>query len=202
MKNLIVLCGKWLSNTDLKPFIEYIPFDKGQVTYIHSGTWNEDQNMKAQQSLTEGQSYFNVHFLQYMPTNAAYNDFLNSGDIVIGMSGGEGWGLPEFQSVALGKHAVILNAHVYKDWATPENSVLVEPSGKTEAYDGFFFRQGTPFNQGNIFSFDEDAFIEGCEKAIERVESERENTEGLKLQEEFTYEKTLDMLLDEVKGIA
>lgn len=26
--------------------IEYVPFDKGQVTYIHSGTWNEDQNMR------------------------------------------------------------------------------------------------------------------------------------------------------------
>lgn len=26
--------------------IEYVPFDQSQVTYIHSGTWNEDQNMK------------------------------------------------------------------------------------------------------------------------------------------------------------
>ena len=26
--------------------IEYVPFDKSQVTYIHSGTWNEDQNMR------------------------------------------------------------------------------------------------------------------------------------------------------------
>ena len=26
--------------------IEYVPFDRSQVTYIHSGTWNEDQNMR------------------------------------------------------------------------------------------------------------------------------------------------------------
>jgi hypothetical protein len=26
--------------------IEYVPFDKGQVTYIHSGTWNEDRDMR------------------------------------------------------------------------------------------------------------------------------------------------------------
>lgn len=26
--------------------VEYVPFDKGQITYIHSGTWNEDQDMR------------------------------------------------------------------------------------------------------------------------------------------------------------
>jgi glycosyltransferase involved in cell wall biosynthesis len=168
---------------------------------IHNQFMRPEQNKQAQTALTEGKSYFNVQFLDYVPSNAAYNDLLNSGDIVLGLSGGEGWGLPEFQSVALGKHAVILNAHAYKDWATPENSVLVESSGKTEVYDGMFFRQGMPFNQGNIFTFDEDAFVAGCEKAIERVEKNRENEEGLKLQEEFTYAKTLDGLLEELKKI-
>ena len=45
-----------------------------------------------------------------------YNDFLNSSDIVLGMSGGM-LGLPEFQSAYLGKHAVLLNVSAYKDWA-------------------------------------------------------------------------------------
>jgi len=79
--------------------------------------------------------YFNVNALGFMQKNSSYNDFLNSGSIVLGMSGGEGWGLPEFQSVCLGKHAVILNATAYKEWANADNSVLVEPSGKTPAYD-------------------------------------------------------------------
>lgn len=169
---------------------------------IHNQFMNPDQNKRAQLSLTEGKSYFNVQFMDYMPSNAAYNDFLNSGDVVIGMSGGEGWGLPEFQSVAIGKHAVILNAHAYKDWATSENSVLVEPSGKTEAYDGMFFRQGMPFNQGNVFTFDEDSFIDGCELAIERVNQSRDNIPGLDLQEKFTYSNTLDLLLEEINNIS
>jgi glycosyltransferase involved in cell wall biosynthesis len=160
-----------------------------------------DQNKRAYQVIMKDKEYFNIQFLEYMPTNTAYNDFLNSSDIVIGMSGGEGWGLPEFQSVALGKHAVILNAHAYKDWANDKNSILVEPSGKTEVYDGMFFKRGLPFNQGNIFTFDEDEFIHGCEEAIKRVEKEKENKEGLKLQEEFTYEKTLDSLLKEVANL-
>ena len=42
----------------------------------------------------------------------------------------------------------------------------------------------------------EDAFIDSCEKAIKRVESNRVNEEGLKLQKEFTYERTTNDILD------
>lgn len=168
----------------------------------HNPFMHPDQNKRAQSAILEGQNYFNVQFLDHMPSNAAYNDFLNSADIVLGMSGGEGWGLPEFQSVALGKHAVILNAHAYKEWATSKNAVLVEPSGKTEVYDGMFFRQGLPFNQGNVFTFNDDEFISACEETIARVESNKENEEGLKLQEQFPYSKTLDSLLKEVEQLS
>ena len=121
-----------------------------------------------------------------------YNDFLNSSDVVLGMSGGEGWGLPEFQSVCLGKHSVLLNASAYKDWATPENSVLIEPSGKRDVYDGMFFHKGQQYNQGQIYDFDEDDFISGCEEAIKRVKASRNNEEGEKLKDKFTYSKMVD----------
>ena len=138
--------------------------------------------------------YFNMSFMGHMPTNAEYNDFLNSSNIILGMSGGEGWGLPEFQSVALGKHAVILNAHAYKDWATKDNSVMVDPTTKIEAYDGLFFKKGLEFNQGQIFDWSEDDFISACEEAIKRVESNRVNENGLKLQQDFTYKNTLSKI--------
>jgi hypothetical protein len=115
------------------------------------------------------------------------------------MSGGEGWGLPEFHSLALGKHAVILNAHVYKDWANEENACLVEPSSKIEAHDNMFFHRGTPFNQGNIFTFKEDDFISGCERAIERVQKNKLNEAGLKLQKQFTIENTVDRIVNLLK---
>jgi len=111
------------------------------------------------------------------------------------MSGGEGWGLPEFHSVALGKHSVILNAHAYKDWANEENSILVEPSSKIEAYDNLFFNKGQKFNQGNIFTFDDEVFLNGCEKAIKRVESSKLNKKGLELQNRFTVDKFVDNIL-------
>tara|TARA_Y100000310_G_scaffold256019_1_gene263719 strand:- start:468 stop:1550 length:1083 start_codon:yes stop_codon:yes gene_type:complete len=149
--------------------------------------------------ILEGQKYFNIQFLDHMNKNIAYNDFLNSGDIILGMSGGEGWGLPEFHSVALGKHSVIMNATGYKEWASKENSVLVNPSSKISSVDGVFFSEGADYNQGKIYDFDEESFINGCEEAIKRVETNRTNEEGLKLQDKFTYSKTTDKILELIK---
>jgi len=163
---------------------------------IYNPFMSPEENKALLPQLTGGQRIGNITFCGVMATNEDYNDYLNSADIMIGMSGGEGFGLPEFQSVALGKHAVIMNAHGYKSWATAENSVLVNPSGKMPAYDGKFFVQNTPFNQGNIYDFNEEEFIAGCEAAIERVGKNKVNEEGLKLQTTHSIKTVVDKLLD------
>lgn len=163
---------------------------------IHNQFYQDPSELKTIYSnILEGKPIFNITFLSHMPKNATYNDFLNSGDIVLSMSGAEGWGLPEFQSVGLGKHAVVLNATSYKEWANKENAVLIEPTGKLEIYDNAFFHKGAPFNQGSIFDFSEDEFIAGCEEAIKRVENDRTNHQGLKIQEQFKYSSTANKLL-------
>jgi hypothetical protein len=158
----------------------------------------EDQNNLISQAL-QGKSYFNINFLPFMGQNKIYNDFLNSGNIILGMSGGEGWGLPEFHSVAMGKHAVIMNAHGYKSWANQDNSVLVEPNSKVEAYDNIFFHKGAPYNQGNIYDFDGSDFISACELAIKKTENQKLNQQGLTLQKEFSSEKFLQNILTHLK---
>ena len=163
---------------------------------IYNPFFKDKENNALINRILEDQRFFNVNFLGFMQKNSIYNDFLNSADIILGMSGGEGWGLPEFHSVGLGKHAVILNAHAYKEWANETNSVLVEPSEKIDAYDGMFFKPGQPFNQGQIFDFNEDEFIHGCEEAIERVKSNKVNEAGLTLQENFKIDRTVDALLE------
>jgi len=159
---------------------------------------SEDQNALISQAL-EGKTYFNINFLPFMGQNKIYNDFLNSANIVLGMSGAEGWGLPEFHSVAMGKHAVIMNAHGYKSWANQENSVLVEPNSKVQAYDNIFFHQGAPYNQGNIYDFDGSDFISACELAIKKTENQKLNQKGLALQKEFSSEKFLQNILTHLK---
>jgi glycosyltransferase involved in cell wall biosynthesis len=148
-----------------------------------------------------GQKYFNINFLNFMPSNEMYNELLNNTDIVLAMSGGEGWGLPEFQTVALGKHCIGLNAHAYKDWMNKENSVLIQPNSKIPCYDNIFFKQGMEFNQGNIFDWDEKEFLEGLDKVELRFKNNPINIEGLKLQEQFTYSKMVDSILDIMQNI-
>ena len=167
---------------------------------LHCACWNPfisgEQNNAIMASLLEGKQYFNVVLTGFMQTNKQYNDFLNASHVVIGMSGGEGWGLPEFQSVALGKHSVILDASGYKGWANEENSVLVKPSDKRPVYDDMFFHKGAPFNQGNVYDFNEHAFISACEEAVTRVEADRDNKAGRKLKEKFKYSKVVDSILE------
>ena len=67
------------------------------------------------------------------------------------------------------------------------------------SYDNMFFNKGTPFNQGNIFTFKEDDFISACEVAIKKTESQKLNEPGLALQKDFSSEKFLQNILTHLK---
>lgn len=162
---------------------------------IYNPFLNEQQNQQLIGQMLQGQPKpFNVNFYPPLAQNQLYNEFLNSCDIIVSL-GTESWSLPAFHAVGMGKHAVILNCNGHKEWATSENSVLVEPSGMESAVDGMFFQPTGNYNLGNIFSFTEDAFIAGCESAIQRVQKDRINHAGLKLQQDFSKEKFVDAVL-------
>lgn len=166
---------------------------------IYNPFFKPEDNKNLILQILGGRTYWNMQFLGFMGSNQLYNDYLNSAHAVIGLSGGENWGLPEFHSVGLGKHALILNANGYKEWANNENSVLINPNGKIPAYDGVFFNQGQPYNQGNFFEFDEEDFLAGFHKLVEKIRANPVNTEGLKLQQQFTWKKTVDSILKQLE---
>jgi len=103
--------------------------------------------------------------------------------------------------VALGKHCLGLNAHAYKDWMTENNATLINPSSKIPCYDNMFFKQGSDFNQGNIFDWNEEDFLNGLDLVVNKFKNNPINTEGLKLQEEFTYTKMVDKILEIMKSV-
>ena len=151
-------------------------------------------------NMMEGKRYTNINFLPYLEKNSEVNELLNSIDIdLTGLSGAEGWNLPSFNATALGKWSLVLNETAHKDWATSENSILIESSGKDPCYDGKFFLQDQPFNQGNIFTWDSDIVSQAMDKAVSK--KGQINTEGQKLKSEFSYEKTADRLLTELEAL-
>ena len=143
----------------------------------------------------KGKRYGNINFLPYLKTNSEVNDLLNSIDIdLTGLSGAEGWNLPSFNASALGKWSIVLNHTGHKDWATENNSILVDPEGTSSIEDGMFFTKKNPFNKGIKYEISEDKIIEKME--FSESFANNINTEGLKLKEKFSYKNTLDGLLN------
>jgi len=154
----------------------------------------EDQQALISRAL-DGKAYWNINWLDFAPTNAEYSCTLQSSDIILCCSGSEGFGLPEFHATALGAWPVALKAHSYLDFFTDENAVLVNPNGMVPVYDGIFFREDSPINKGNIFSFADEDWYAACEEAERRVKLLGVNKKGLELKN-WTYAKAVDILME------
>ena len=142
----------------------------------------------------EGKNYNNINFLPPLAKNNEVNELLNSIDIdLTGLSGGEGWNLPSFNSTCLGKWSVVLNCTSHKDWATEKNSILIEPSGEMPVADGIFFSQNNEVNQGTFYTWTEEEAISAMETAEQKAG--QINSEGQKLAEKMTYAKTTESIL-------
>lgn len=145
----------------------------------------------------EGKQYWNINFLPFMGTNAEYNAYLQSGQIVLACSGSEGFGLGEFHAAAMGAWPVALAAHAYKDHFSESNAVMIQPNGMVPVYDEVHFAQGQPFNQGSIFTFSDEAWYAGVEEAHKRAAIGL-NSAGFTLQKQ-TYSQAVDILLKDLK---
>ena len=189
-KNTQALIQLWLKKYGNNP--------KYQLTCLTNNPFfNEEQANQATHTALGGMRWSNVNFLPHLKTNSEVNELMNSIDIDLsGLSNGEGWNLPAFNPTALGKWSIVSNCTSHKDWATNENSILVEAAGKQPCYDNFFFREGEQFNQGQYYRLDAQSIIEGFERAEKKVG--QINTQGLKLQDKFTYSKSVDAILNKI----
>ena len=160
---------------------------------INNPFYKEEQNHGLILDAMGGEKYTNVNILPRLSTNSEVNDFMNSIDIDLsGLSGAEGWNLPAFNSTCLGKWSVVMNCTSHKDWANAENCILVEPDGEIECYDEIFFKKGHPYNQGNIFFFNQDTFNNAIDRALEMIGKNNDNGENLK--EKFNYSNTIKQI--------
>jgi len=149
-------------------------------------------------NLTEGKHYSNINFLPWLKTNTEVNDFLNAIDIdLTGLSGGEGWNLPAFNATALGKWSIVLNGTAHKEWASKDNSILVQPNGEQSVQDGVFFKENDSFNQGTFLTFDENELISAMEKS--ETLAGQFNMCGSIMGQKFTYKKSLDEILSKIQ---
>lgn len=140
---------------------------------------------------------FNITVLPPLKTNSEMLRVYQSADLCVsGHSRGEAANIPSMTTTALGKWSIVSNCSGHKDWATAENSILVEPTGMIKAVDNFFFQEGAQFSRGNMFDFAPDAFDKALDEAEKRAKTP--NPAGEKLRETHTYAKTLDAILEKI----
>ena len=61
---------------------------------------SEDQNKALFRESIGPEAPWNVQFVNFLPQNKTYNDYLNSGDIILGMSGEKAGGYLSFTHLA------------------------------------------------------------------------------------------------------
>jgi len=163
--------------------------------HVYNPFFSKEQNQQLLAQIFENKEYWNVSSFHYTTTLSELNDAYNCANIVIDMSGGEGWSLPSFHMTGLGKHAIVLNSTGIKEWAIEDNAVLVQPNGKEDAEDKVFFHKGQLFNQGNFYTFDSNEFSDKLDIVLKRSLASRVNSAGLEIQNKFTWQNTVDQLL-------
>lgn len=191
-KNTQALIQLWLKKFGNNP--------KFQLTcLVNNPFFNEESMRNALNACTMGANWNNINFLPHLKTNSEVNDLMNAIDIDLsGLSNGEGWNLPAFNATALGKWSIVSNCSSHKDWANEKNAVLVNPDGKQPCYDNVFFKEGLPFNQGNYYRLNSEKILTAMDQAVALVK--KENTEGLKIQETFTYKKSIEQIFNVIYG--
>ena len=189
-KNTQKIIQTWLQKYGNNP--------KYQLTCLINNPFfkEEHYNQLINQTLF-GKRWSNINILPPLKTNSEVNDLLNAIDIDLsGLSSAEGHNLCSFNATALGKWSIVSNCSAHKDWANEKNCILVDPTGKESCYDGLFFQEGVPFNQGNFYHISVESISQAMDKSIAFAKTK--NLEGEKLQSYFTYSKTIDKILEKI----
>lgn len=94
---------------------------------------------------------------------------------------------------------MFLDAHAHTTYIKNADVIKVKPS-ENSIYDGRFFVEGHPFNQGNMFIFNENDAIEALNEAVRQFESGKEFNKNKDIAKIFSVENTTDILLNGVLG--
>ena len=195
------IMGKWESRKNTSRIIklwvkEFGNDNRYQLSCcVNNSFLTEKELEELRKESIDNRDITNINFLPFLEKNSQVKQYLNSTDIDLGgMSGAEGWNLPSFNATCLGAWSIVLNATAHKDWATKDNCILIEPSGKTDIFDGRFFK-GEEFNIGCKYDFNDQDFIQAMHLAVNKVKNNIKNTKGQELKDKFTYKKTLENIL-------
>lgn len=80
-----------------------------------------------------------VRFVDRVDSHKDFLSLLNYADVFVLPSRAEGWNMPALEAMAMNKLVILTNYSAHTEYATPENSLLIQPSVLCPAYDGVWF---------------------------------------------------------------
>lgn len=172
-----------------------------QLTLLVNNPFYSSEEYESLLTNALGKKWNNVNILPTLSFNTEVAALHKSLDIDLSACcGSEGWNLPSFNSCCLGKICVVGNSTGHKDWATEENSILIQPDGMEPCYDGKFFSEGHFFNQGCFYHYSDEEIERGIKLAVKKSE-----THDFKAREDmiekFDYSKSIDKILKEITTV-
>lgn len=129
----------------------------------------------------------NIEFVDWLPTDRHFADFLNSGDCLITPSRGESFNLPLLQAMSCGKQVITNSDHAHADYVNDKNAILCKSDGIETAKDGVFFKNDGRVNTGEWYRVSVNEIAQGMLNAAQR--GRQINSEGIKTAELYTWQR-------------
>lgn len=131
-----------------------------------------------------------------MKTQNDVNTFINHCDVGVFPSRAEGWNLDLIESMAAGKPVVATNYSAHTEFCNSDNSILLEPAGKEDAFDGKWFGKGL-YNTGKWAKIEVDDLVDIL-RDIYKNRPEK-NDAGIETADKFSWNNSAQTLVDFVR---
>jgi glycosyltransferase involved in cell wall biosynthesis len=200
-------CGKWEKRKGHDVLIEafnkaFEPNDRVRLWMLTHNTFltpeynnGVDGNAQWEKTYKETKMGDKISFLPRAQYHADVAKIMQEADCGVFPSRAEGWNLEALEMLACGRQVILTDYSAHTEYATPENSHLIDIYEREEAYDGKWF-----FGQGNWAKFDAPQVDQLVEHLRTIYTNKRDdgftiNSPGIQTASQFTWEHTVNHLL-------
>jgi glycosyltransferase involved in cell wall biosynthesis len=141
----------------------------------------------------------NIEFINWLPTERHFADFLGDSDCFISPSRGESFNLPLLQAMSCGVPVITNADHAHADYVTKDNAFLVKNNGLITAQDGMFFRNDGRTNTGKWFDITVNDIAQSMIQAFNK--GRHLNEGGIKTAEKYTWEAAANRIVNLHNGV-
>lgn len=138
-----------------------------------------------------------VTFHPWFNSQSELCSFMNKMDCGVFVSRSEGWNLPLIETMACAKHVIVTNYSGHTEFANEKNALLVQPTTKETAFDGFWFN-GEYGEWMEMGAQQMNEMIEHMKSIHKRKQSGEKliNLEGLKTAQEYSWTNSAQKLVE------